>query len=38
MGEFLEDSWVVEYKFADKDAWTQTDYEPMRERVRASQG
>ena len=36
MGEFLEDSWVVEYKFAEKGKWTQTDYEPMRERVRAS--
>ena len=36
MGEFLEDSWVVEYKFADKGSWAQTDYEPMRERVRAS--
>ena len=37
MGEFLEDTWLVEYKLAQKDAWTQTDYEPMRERVRASQ-
>ena len=36
MGEFLEDSWVLEYKFAEKDKWKQTDYEPMRERVRAS--
>ena len=37
MGEFLEDSWVVEWKLAkDKDSWTQTDYEPMREKVRAS--
>lgn len=38
MGEFLEDSWLIEYKFAEKGKWTQTDYEPMRERVRASQG
>jgi len=37
MGEFLEDSWVVEYKLAiDKDSWTQTDYEPMRRLVRDS--
>lgn len=36
MGEFLEDSWVVESKFAEKGAWTQADYEPMREKVRAS--
>ena len=36
MGEFLEDSWVVEYKFAEKGEWTQTDYEPMRARVRES--
>ena len=36
MGEFLEDSWVFEYKFAEKGQWTQKDYEPMRERVRAS--
>lgn len=37
MGEFLEDSWVLEWKFAEKGKWTQTDYEPMREKVRASQ-
>ena len=37
MGEFPEDSWVVEYKFGEKGKWTQTDFEPMRERVRASQ-
>ena len=36
MGEFLEDSWLIEYKFAEKGSWTQTDFEPMRERVRAS--
>ena len=38
MGEFLEDSWVLEYKFAEKGHWSQEDYEPWRERVRASQG
>ena len=38
MGEFLaEDSWVVEAKFGEKGSWQQTDYEPMREKVRASQ-
>ena len=36
MGEFLEDSWVLEYKFAEKGQWTQQDYEPMREKVRES--
>ena len=36
MGKFLEDCWVVEYKFAEKDSWTQTDYEPWREKVRES--
>ena len=36
MGEFLEDSWVVEYKFAEKDAWKQVDYEPYRQMVRES--
>ena len=37
MGEFLEDSWVVEWKLAkDKDSWSQQDYGPYRERVRAS--
>ena len=36
MGEFLEDSWLIEYKLADKGEWIQTDYEPMREKVRAS--
>ena len=37
MGEFLEESWVIEAKLAEKGAWSQTDYEPMREKVRASQ-
>ena len=36
MGAFIEDSWVIEYKFADKDSWTQTDFEPYRARVRES--
>ena len=36
MGEFLEDSWVVEYKFAKKGEWTQQNFEPMREKVRRS--
>jgi len=37
MGEFLTDSWVVEYKLGThKGGWTQSNYEPMRERVRAS--
>jgi len=36
MGEFLEDSWLVEYKFAKKGQWTQQNYEPMREKVHAS--
>lgn len=39
MGEFLEHSWLIEYKLdTKKGRWTQTDYEPYRERVRASQG
>jgi len=37
MGEFLEDSWVVEYKLApDKDSWTQENYGPYREQVIAN--
>lgn len=36
MGEFLEDTWLIEQKFAEKDSWTQEDYEPYREKVRAS--
>ena len=34
MGEFLDDSWVIEQKFAEKDAWSQMDYEPYRRLVR----
>ena len=33
MGEFLEDSWVVEYKFAKKGEWTKANYPPYREQV-----
>ena len=36
MGEFLEDSWVIEQKFSEKDAWTQQDFEPYRQMVRES--
>jgi len=37
MGEFLEDSWVVEYKLApNKDSWTQENYGPYREQVIAN--
>lgn len=38
MGEFLEDTWLIEWKLAPKGAWTQENYEPWRERVRASTG
>lgn len=37
MGEFLEDTWLLEYKFAKKGEWTQEDFQPYREKVRASQ-
>lgn len=33
MGEFLEDSWVIEYKFAKKGEWSQEIYEPFRSKV-----
>jgi len=36
MGEFYKDSWLIEYKFAKKGEWTQQNFEPMREKVRAS--
>ena len=36
MGEFLEDSWIIEAKMAKKGEWSQTDYEPYRARVRES--
>lgn len=34
MGEFESDSWVIEMKFAKKNEWQQTDYEPWRKLVR----
>ena len=37
MGEFLEDTWLIEYKLAPKGGWEQQDYEPYREQVRRSQ-
>ena len=36
MGEFLEDSWIIEAKMARKGEWSQIDYEPYRARVRSS--
>lgn len=37
MGEFLEDSWVLEWKIdTNKTGWKNTDYAPWRERVRAN--
>lgn len=37
MGEFMEDSWLIEWKVCkDKHSWTNTNYEPWRERVRAN--
>ena len=37
MGEFLEDSWLIEYKFdTHRGRWSQEDYEPYRAKVRAS--
>ncbi len=36
MGEFLEDTWLVEFKLAPKGSWEQADYEPYRRRVRDS--
>ena len=37
MGEFLEDTWLIEYKLAPKDGWTQENYQPFRKQVRESQ-
>lgn len=37
MGEFLEDSWVLDWKVGPKaaiGAWSTTDYQPFREQVR----
>lgn len=36
MGEFLDDSWLIEYKLAKKGDWKQHDYEPYRAQVRAN--
>ena len=37
MAEFLEDSWLVEWKInSSVGEWVTTDYEPYRERVRRS--
>ena len=33
MGEFLEDTWVMEFKLAKKGEWRQTNFDPYRERV-----
>ena len=39
MGEFLEDTWLLEWKIrTTKNGWRNTDYEPWREKVRASAG
>lgn len=37
MGEFLEDTWLIEMKMKGKGDWSQTDYEPWRKMVRESQ-
>ena len=38
MGEFLEDTWLIEYKIgAGKEEWkNDVDYQPWRERVKAN--
>lgn len=37
MGEFTEDSWLLEFKInTKKGEWKNIDYEPYREKVRAS--
>ena len=36
MGEFLEDSWVLEWKFARKGEWKNIDWAPYRELVNAN--
>ena len=33
MGEFTEDSWVIEQKLAKKGEWENTNYAPWRKRV-----
>ena len=37
MGEFLEDTWLIEWKVGTtKAGWKNTNYEPWREKVRAN--
>ena len=36
MGEFLEDTWLIEFKLAKKGEWTQENYAPWRDRVEAN--
>ena len=37
MGEFLEDTWLIEWKVGTtKTGWKNTNYEPWREKVRAN--
>lgn len=37
MGEFVEDSWLLEWKLAkDKHSWKNIDYPPYREKVNAN--
>ena len=36
MGEFLEDTWVMEFKLAKKGEWRQTNFDPYRAKVEAS--
>ena len=36
MGEFLEDTWLIEMKMAKKGEWSQKDYEPYRKQVQES--
>lgn len=38
MGEFTEDTWLIELKHARKGEWEQHDFEPWRKRVRANAG
>lgn len=36
LGNFVEDTWLIELKLARKGEWTQKNYPPWRERVNAS--
>lgn len=38
MGEFPEDTWVLEYKLARKGEWSNVNYPAWREKVNASSG